>query len=325
MYPSASVATSTVQAPNRRLVRSPAAAKDTPPPPFWYGGFASCVATLVSHPFDLTKVRIQTIVRKQHSWDWRLFGPTNMIRTMRHIVHKEGFRALYTGMDASMLRQATYSTIRFGLYDQFKWLLAGHEKPTFRQLLVCSTAAGILGGAFGNPCDVVNVRMQNDGQLPPEQQRHYKNVIDGMYRICREEGPRVLLRGLGPSTQRAVLITVSQMTSYDEFKMMLLKHLQWQNGLMTHFSASLLAGLVATTVCSPLDVVKTRIMNAHGHDGKRPIQIMMHMIRTEGVGSLFRGWLPAFIRLGPHTIVTFLVLEELKTRYFVHRQERQLA
>lgn len=65
-------------------------------------------------------------------------------------------------------------------------------------------------------------------------------------------------------------------------------------------------------MCSPLDVVKTRIMSAHKHDGRHPVKIMMHMIKTEGCGSLFRGWMPAFVRLGPHTIVTFIVLEQLK-------------
>lgn len=42
---------------------------------------------------------------------------------------------------------------------------------------------------------------------------------------------------------------------------------------------------------------------------------MKQMIKTEGFGSLFRGWMPAFVRLGPHTIVTFIVLEQLKKSY----------
>ncbi|CAO3594544.1 unnamed protein product [Absidia cylindrospora] len=106
------------------------------------------------------------------------------------------------------------------------------------------------------------------------------------------------------------------MTSYDVFKMGLVQRLDWhEDGMLTHFSASLLAGLVATTVCSPLDVVKTRIMSAHVHDGKHPIQIMIQMVKMEGFGSLFRGWMPAYIRLGPHTVVTFLVLEKLKEKY----------
>ncbi|KAJ8658207.1 hypothetical protein O0I10_006215 [Lichtheimia ornata] len=290
------------------------------PPPFYIGGVASCVATFVSHPFDLTKVRLQTIKKQMRSgsalsasaW-WRTAAKhENMLRIMWTISQTEGLRSLYSGLSASLLRQGTYSTIRFGLYDKFKWLIAGDTKPTFGQLLFCSTAAGILGGAFGNPSDVVNVRMQNDGQLPPSQRRHYKNAIDGLIRICREEGPQVLLRGLGYSTTRAVVMTVSQMTSYDEFKDLFSDKLGYGNGLVTHFGASVSAALVATTMCSPLDVIKTRIMSAHNAESRRPISLIIHMATMEGIGSFFKGWLPAFIRLGPHTIVTFLVMEQLK-------------
>lgn len=65
-------------------------------------------------------------------------------------------------------------------------------------------------------------------------------------------------------------------------------------------------------MCSPLDVIKTRIMSAHNAESRRPISLIVHMATTEGIGSFFKGWLPAFIRLGPHTIVTFLVMERLK-------------
>lgn len=81
--------------------------------------------------------------------------------------------------------------------------------------------------------------MQNDGQLPPSQRRNYKNAIDGIVRICREESPRVLARGIGSSTNRAVLMTVSQMTSYDMFKDLAIGYLHGNEGLMAHFAASL--------------------------------------------------------------------------------------
>ncbi|CAO3594543.1 unnamed protein product [Absidia cylindrospora] len=186
MYPSSPVGLSSSTQTATTTTNKNLLSTSSHPPPFWFGGAASCIATFVSHPFDLTKVRIQTAVKKQQlqqqriggttatTWDWRLLRPSNMIRTMRSIVRTEGVKALYSGLDASLLRQGTYSTIRFGLYDHFKWLMAGNDKPTFQQLLICSTAAGILGGAFGNPSDVVNVRMQGDGQLPVEKQRHYK-------------------------------------------------------------------------------------------------------------------------------------------------------
>lgn len=40
----------------------------------------------------------------------------------------------------------------------------------------------------GTPCDLVNVRLQNDMKLPVEQRRNYKHVFDGLFRIARFEG-----------------------------------------------------------------------------------------------------------------------------------------
>jgi dicarboxylate transporter 10 len=43
-----------------------------------------------------------------------------MIGTMINVARHEGFFALYTGLSASLLRQGTYSTVRFGTYDLLK-------------------------------------------------------------------------------------------------------------------------------------------------------------------------------------------------------------
>jgi dicarboxylate transporter 10 len=51
---------------------------------------------------------------------------------------------------------------------------------------------------------------------------------------------------------------------------------------------------------------------------------MKQMYRAEGVASFFKGWTPAFIRLGPQTIITFVVLEQFKKWHDMF-QDRQLA
>lgn len=182
------------------------------------------------------------------------------------------------------------------------------------ELLLCSSIAGALGGACGNPGDVINVRMQNDGQLAPEQRRNYKHAIDGIVRISREEGANALFRGLGPNINRAILMTSSQCVSYDLFKNFILGHELMKDGITLHLTSSILAGLVATTVCSPVDVIKTRIMSANTSDHRMSAtQIMKQMFKSEGIPSFFKGWTPAFIRLGPQTIITFVVLEQFKT------------
>lgn len=47
--------------------------------------------------------------------------------------------------------------------------------------------------------------------------------------------------------------------------------------------------------------------------------MFFHIVKSEGPTALFKGWLPAFLRLGPHTIVTFIVLEQLKV--MVHQKK----
>jgi solute carrier family 25 (mitochondrial dicarboxylate transporter), member 10 len=118
-----------------------------------------------------------------------------------------------------------------------------------------------IGGAVGNPADVVNVRMQNDMSLPPEQRRNYKHALDGLVRLIREEGPSALTRGLIANTSRGVLMTAGQLASYDEFKKLLLKTRLMADNLGTHFTASFMAGFVATTVYFALrDLVDKQLL-----------------------------------------------------------------
>nr|POE65944.1 mitochondrial dicarboxylate transporter [Quercus suber] len=155
--------------------------------------------------------------------------------------------------------------------------------------------------------------MQNDASLPLEQRRNYKNAIEGLVRMTREEGFRSLFRGVWPNSTRAVLMTASQLASYDIFKKELLERTSMGDNLYTHFTASLMAGFVATTACSPVDVIKTRVMSAHTHDGL--FALLANITKTEGFMWMWRGWVPSFIRLGPHTIATFMFLEQHKTLY----------
>ena len=121
-----------------------------------------------------------------------------------------------------------------------------------------------IGGAVGNPADVLNVRMQNDMALPLEQRRNYKHALDGLIRLIREEGPRSLMRGVWANTSRGVLMTAGQLASYDEFKKLLMKTGLMRDNLGTHFTASFMAGFVATTMyvisCGILIVDVPRLM-----------------------------------------------------------------
>ena len=122
--------------------------------------------------------------------------------------------------------------------------------------------AGCCGGFVGTPGDMVNVRMQNDIKLTPEKRRNYKHAIDGLIRVTREEGFRKLFSGADWASSRAVLLTVGQLCFYDVVKEQLLETGRFGDDTRTHVLSSLAAGAVATTLTQPLDVCKTRAMNA---------------------------------------------------------------
>ncbi|WVQ75942.1 hypothetical protein IAR50_005577 [Cryptococcus sp. DSM 104548] len=266
--------------------------------PFWLGVAACC-----THPLDVMRVRMQTSTTR-----------TTFIQAVKGVVQHDGVRGLYTGLTASIFRQMTYSVTRLGVYDLMKNQMSnnGQKKLTTGDMVICASTAGALGGVAGNPADIILVRMVADPTKPLEHQVHYRNSIHGLYKMVSNEGPASLARGLAPNTIRAILMNASQLVSYDFFKDHILAAGLMHNGMPLHFVSSALSGTVATTICAPADVVKSRIMNMKPGAGQGPIALLTESLKLEGPRFLFKGWLPAWIRLTPNTICMFVFLEQLR-------------
>jgi dicarboxylate transporter 10 len=243
-------------------------------------------------------------------------APKNMSGTFMHVIKTDGVSGLYRGLSASLLRQLTYSTARFGIYEELKTRAArssgGREAP-FPVLMAMAAGSGFVGGIAGNFADVINVRMQHDAALPPAERRNYRHALDGMTRMAHEEGVRSWFRGWLPNASRAAVMTAGQLASYDIFKRLLLQYTPLGDTLTTHFSASFLAGLAAATATSPIDVIKTRVMSSNQTHGIA--SLIGDIYRTDGLRWMFKGWVPSFLRLGPHTICTFVFLEMHRKTY----------
>jgi len=273
--------------------------KKKQPYPFYLGGVAATLAASITHPLDLTKVRLQAS------------GDKGMISSLRKTVAAGGVRGLFDGISGTWLRQMTYSICRFWAYDQSKKILGADNKSPAWKLALAGSMAGGIAGMVGNPGEIMMVRMQADMAKPPEKRLNYKHSIDGLIRMTREEGLSSWTRGMGPNVFRAILMNASQLASYDFFKTELLQH-GFQDNIYCHFTASFAAGTVATTVCSPADVLKSRIMNASGPGSTSTIAVIRNSFKNEGAMFMFKGWVPAWTRLNPTTILIFLILEQLK-------------
>ncbi|KAK7064664.1 mitochondrial carrier domain-containing protein [Favolaschia claudopus] len=277
------------------------------PTPFWLGGLAACMASSCTHPLDFAKVRMQTIESAPGT------QKPSILTVLRASIHESGIRSVYTGLTAAWMRQMSYSLVRLGTYEAIKERLSRKGSPSTPSLIAAASFAGGLGGIVGNPADIILVRMTSDSMRPPEQRYRYSNAITGLFSLAKEEGLRGLGRGIGTNTTRAVLMNASQVGSYDFFKAKLLRHsgnvfnYQLKDNLLLHVIASLLAGTFATTVCSPADVMRTRIMSSSSSASL--VHVLTTSVREEGPRVLFRGWTPAFMRLGPNTVLLFVFFE----------------
>ncbi|CAH1956500.1 unnamed protein product [Acanthoscelides obtectus] len=268
----------------------------------WYfGGLASAGAACCTHPLDLLKVHLQT----------QQEGKMTLLALTKNIVKKQGVLALYNGLSASLLRQLTYSTTRFALYEIAKQHV---NADSFYKKVAIAAVSGAAGGFVGTPADMVNVRMQNDIKLPLEQRRNYKHAVDGLYRVYREEGVARLFSGASTATSRAVLMTIGQLSFYDQIKMMVLRTSWFKDNMTTHFLCSLMAGLIATCITQPVDVMKTRIMNAAPGLYSGISDVFTKTVR-EGPHAFFKGIVPSGARILPFNIIVFMLYEQMRQNF----------
>lgn len=280
---------------------------------FLRGSLAAMAGGAASHPLDLLKVRLQVQGEGAAGAGAPKLG---MVGMTGHIVRTEGMPGLYKGLTATLLRQCIYSGTRFGVYEIVKDSLSTGKGST---PLWVSATAGIVGGGFGavagQPAELSLVRMQADSKLPPEQRRNYKNVADALRRVVNEEGFGTLYRGCIPTVTRACIVTTCQLGAYDQCKDLLKPVLS--EGPMLHFSASFLAGFIASVASNPVDVIKTRMMNQRPDaEGNLPYKGQIHAfqrtVAEEGALALYKGFVPTFTRQAPYVIVMFMTAEQLK-------------
>lgn len=280
---------------------------------FIMGGSAGMGATVFVQPLDLVKNRMQMSgvggAAKAHK---------SSLHAIASILRQEGVFGVYNGLSAGLLRQATYTTTRLGVFTSLmeKFKSPDGTPPSFLMKCALGMTAGAVGSFIGTPAEISLIRMTSDGRLPVEQQRKYTSVFNALYRITKEEGILTLWRGCGPTIFRAVVVNAAQLATYSQAKQGLLSTAYFKDDLLCHFAASMISGLATTLASMPVDIAKTRIQNMKIIDGKPEyrgaLDVFVRVIRQEGIFALWKGFTPYYFRLGPHTVLTFIFLEQFQ-------------
>ncbi|KAJ0174444.1 hypothetical protein K1T71_009552 [Dendrolimus kikuchii] len=268
------------------------------------GGIAGMMATTLVQPFDVVKVRMQVYEK-----------PITTIRMGTQIVKCEGFKALYAGLTAGLLRQATYTTTRLSCYN---WLYAEFKRkhakdPELRHTIIIGIYAGLAGAFVGNPAEVLLVRLMADGPKKPCDPNYagkqYKGIIDAICKVIKEEGVSGLWRGGSLTLIRSIFVSTAQIGTYSKVR----QAFREQNigkGIQMHFYTSVITSFLVAVVSLPVDVVKT-LYQVKRELKRTQSQIIRDLIKDNGIGHFWQGFLPYFLRLTFHTFVTFYLLEKM--------------
>eukprot|EP01114_Cavostelium_apophysatum_P002865 TRINITY_DN12562_c0_g1_i1.p1 TRINITY_DN12562_c0_g1~~TRINITY_DN12562_c0_g1_i1.p1 ORF type:complete len:307 (-),score=35.96 TRINITY_DN12562_c0_g1_i1:12-932(-) len=295
--------------------------KEIPPigEPVWpklvAGGVSCMIISAALNPMDVIKVRLQlqNQLKSSHGLHLHTNAPYHgFLHAAARIFAEEGyFGGFMKGITASILRELSYSSLRMGLYDEVKSLIspnAGKNDFTLWNKVLAGALSGAIGSAFVNPTDLVKIRFQS---VTPGTPKPYKNTFHAFYTIYRTEGMHGLYKGTLPTTIRASVLTSAQLSSYDHSKRFFLRHGYLNDDYTLHLTSSIISGLVTTTAANPVDIVKTRWMTDRSLY-KSPMDVLIKTVRSEGMLALFKGWVPNYLRLGPHFLLSLPLNEYIR-------------
>ncbi|CAG9584407.1 unnamed protein product [Danaus chrysippus] len=280
------------------------------------GAWAAETAT---YPFDLTKTRLQIqseVAATKHGYKLENHG---MVKTAIGIAKQEGVLKLWSGLVPMFQRHAIYSGCRLVFYEQFRNAFKDDTgKVSLAVASIGGLAAGSLAQLIASPTDLVKVQMQAEGRRVLQgRPKRFKNCRQVYSLLYTQSGILGFWRGAVPNVQRAALVNMGDLAAYDCCKQFLLREVGMKDTPLVHAAAAFAAGFVAAVMGTPADVIKTRLMNQPvGADGRGTlyrgmIDCLQQSVKNEGVLSLYKGFLPLWMRLGPWALINWVAFENI--------------
>ncbi|KAL9075100.1 MAG: hypothetical protein Q9161_001785 [Pseudevernia consocians] len=277
-----------------------------------FAGFVAGIAsTLVAHPLDVIKTRLQ-VDRESPS---QLGGS---LRLVQRIVRNEGtINALYRGLTPNLAGNSLSWALYFVCYDGIKHGIRSYRGLengglSYYDFFIASGSAGVLTAVATNPIWVIKTRMLSTSSSHPGA---YKSMLDGTRQLYRSEGLLGFYRGLAPS-----LLGVShgalQFMAYEQLKIYRghsFDRGQKDLGTADFLVLSGLAKIFAGSTTYPYQVVRARLQMYDADSTYQSARdVVAQVWRKEGLAGFYKGLGPNLLRVMPSTWVTFLVYEKTK-------------
>jgi hypothetical protein len=271
---------------------------------FCAGGAAVITVSFI-HPLDLVKTRLQVSGEAGREGGKQYTGLVDVVKTT---LSEEGAGAFYKGIGAAWMREASYTSLRLGLYEPVKGLV-GADKPEagIGKKFLAGAIAGAIGSVAGNPFDVLKTRMMaNQGE-----NLGVKHFASEVYKY---QGVGGFYKGIEANIMRAMILNATKMACYDTCKGICRKSLGVKEGLQLQFMSAFTAGFFMTCTVSPFDMIRTRLMN-QPTDKKLYngfVDCFAKILKNEGPLGFYKGFIPIWSRFAPTTCLQLIIFEQLR-------------
>lgn len=264
---------------------------------FLAGSFSGTFSTILFQPLDLVKTRLQTTIALPSG------SSVGMLATVGRVVRNERLFGLWKGMTPSIMRCVP----GVGLYfSSLSWLRGTfcEGTPGPLQAMMLGGAARTLTGVTMIPITVIKTRYESGVYA-------YSSMREAVASIYMKEGARGLTRGLVPTLLRDAPFSGLYLMFYTQTKKQIpIRYMEGNLSPALHFTCGVVAGLLASAVTQPFDVVKTK-MQLYPHKFTSFHQAMCYVHQKYGPQGYFKGLVPRMLRRTLMAAMAWTVYEQI--------------
>ena len=286
--------------------------------PSYWTNFATAaagpaLACIITNPADVAKTRLN-LERELKSTE--MSRTTSSVRKMQQTYAAEGIAGLQRGLQLAMVREASKNTFRIGLYQPLVDLGRGSSRAPgpapFSVLMPAAMASGAISALLTNPLDLLKTRLQLDGghARGATASTSARTIASA---IVTEEGVAGLWRGVSVSMVRSGVGAVALLPTNSKLKELAACWLP--PGALADGLCALGAGAANVAVINPVDVVRTRlyaqpvdVATGRGALYGGALDAAYKILAIEGAPAFYKGATAHFLRVGPHTMLTFVFI-----------------
>lgn len=271
---------------------------------FLAGSLSGTCSTLLFQPLDLLKTRLQ-----QPQTDGQT-GRAGMLRHVALVVKNEKIFGLWKGTVPSIVRCVPGVGLYFCTFHFLK--TSFHlDSPSSGEAMFLGISARTIAGIALLPVTVIKTRFES-------QVYHYQTMSEATRDIYRKEGVRGLYSGLVPTLVRDAPFSGIYLVFYLQAKRFVPQRLKESSTVVaTNFACGLVAGLLASGVTQPADVIKTQMQLCPTKFTSISRTILL-IAKEEGVVGYFRGLVPRMLRRTLVTAMAWSFYEQI-TKGFVKK------